>query len=284
MKNRNVVKQNTKLIHSKYKLNPSEMKFVLCALAQIKMEDTDFNLYSIDINILEQKMQAEQNETRLKSFAKKLMSKPFEVQTERGWAVFNWFSKLEYIRGEKRFEVRIDDHLKPYLLELKANFTQVNLKYILPLDSQYSIRIYQLLKDREKLTRWLVSVDELQEILQVPKSMKRYDNFKRKVLQVAEKELIENCDIFFEIEEIKSGRKVTEILFRIKNNKPFLEEKSPKLFDLDSEYSDYIGKEVVTTNGVQTIKLITPYKDFFSVDFEDGGNAKIKSLKDLTYE
>jgi len=258
------------------------MKFVLCALAQIKMEDTDFNLYSVDINILEQKLQAEQNETRLKAFAKKLMSKPFEVQTERGWAVFNWFSKLEYIRGEKRFEIRIDDHLKPYLLELKANFTQVNLKYILPLDSQYSIRIYQLLKDREKLTRWLVPVDELQDILQVPKSLLRYSQFKQKILQVAERELIENCDIFFEMEEIKSGRKVTEILFRIKNNKPFLEAKAPKLFEDNlGVFDDYIGEKLITKTGIKKIAVVTKFSDYLSISFDDGSEAKVDNIANL---
>lgn len=75
----------------------------------------------------------------------------------------------------------------PYLLELKERFVQYNLGYILPLSSNYSIRLYQLLKEYEKLTRRTFTVKELQDLLQVPPSLKRYDNFKRKVLQIAEK-------------------------------------------------------------------------------------------------
>ncbi|WP_164071269.1 replication initiation protein, partial [Aliarcobacter cryaerophilus] len=48
---------------------------------------------------------------------------------------------------------------------------------------------------------------------------KRYDNFKRKVLNIAEKELIQHTDIFFEYEEIKTGKKVTGISFRILINR-----------------------------------------------------------------
>ncbi len=237
MKNRNIVKQNFKLINAKYKLNTSEIKFIMTAIAQIDANDKEFQEYEIKVSELEQKLQAEQNETRLKQFVKRIMSKPLEVPTDDGWAVFNWFTKVQYIRQEARFIVRIDKDLKPYLLELKNRFVKYNLKYILPLQSSYSIRIYQLLKEYEKLTKRTFTVQELQELLQVPKSLKRYDNFKRKVLKVAEKELIEHSDIFFEFEEIKQGRRVNEILFRIKPNKENIQEKKDYL----SSKQDFIS-------------------------------------------
>jgi plasmid replication initiation protein len=138
------------------------------------------------------------------------------------------------------------------------------------------------LKDREKLTRWLVPVDELQDILQVPKSLLRYSQFKQKILQVAERELIENCDIFFEMEEIKSGRKVTEILFRIKNNKPFLEEKAPKLFEDNlGVFDDYIGEKLITKTGIKKIAVVTKFSDYLSISFDDGSEAKVDNIANL---
>jgi len=244
MKNRNIVKQNYQLVNAKYKLNTSEIKFIMTAIAQINMDDDELKGYEIKVSELEDKLQVEQNETRLKQFAKKLMSKPLEVPTEDGWAIYNWFSKIEYVRGQAKFRVNIHKDLKPYLLDLKKRFVKYNLKYILPLTSNYSIRIYQLLKEYEKLTKRTFTVKELQELLQVPKSLKIYANFKNKVLKVAEKELLENCDIYFEFEEIKEGRRVNEILFRIKKNK-WLNEDQQTLIgtEIDENLKQYIDKK-----------------------------------------
>ena len=192
MKKRNIVKQDYHLVNARYKLNTSELKFILTVLTQVDADDKEFTEYEIKVSELEKKLQAEQNETRLKQFAKKILSKPLEVPTADGWIVFNWFSDIEYIRGQAKFKVSISEKLKPYLLELKKRFVTYNLKYILPLSSNYSIRLYQLFKEYEKLTKRTFTVEELQELLQVPKSLKRYSQFKQKVLQIAEKELIEN--------------------------------------------------------------------------------------------
>lgn len=285
MNNRNIVKQDYHLVNAKYKLNTNEIKFIMTVLAQIDSDDLEFKEYEIKVSDLETRLQSKQNETHLKQFAKKILSKPLEVPTNDGWIVFNWFSKIQYVRGHSKFIVRIDKDLKPYLLELKERFVKYNLSYILPLTSNYSIRIYQLLKEYEKLTRRTFTVLELQELLQVPKSLTRYDNFKRKVLQVAEKELIENCDIFFEFEEIKEGRKIIELLFRIKPNfKPIYSTKQPSLFVPDSsKYEEYIGKNFNTPDGVKIITLVTPFDDFLKVEFHDNSYAQISLSTFLTY-
>lgn len=270
MKNRNIVKQDYKLVNAKYKLNTSEIKFIMTVLAQINMNDEEFNTYEIKISELEEKLQAEQNETRLKQFAKQLMSKPLEVPTDTGWIVFNWFSKIQYIRGQSKFIVRIDGDLKPYLLDLKKRFVQYNLRYILPLTSNYSIRIYQLLKEYEKATKRTFTVDELMDILQVPTSYKIYNRFKEKVLQVAEKELIAHCDIFFEYEEIKEGKRVNEILFRIKKNHWLQEEAKDnqgtfKETLIDEELMQYIGKTIYQNGYDWKIVSISKNKNLYSI-------------------
>jgi len=248
MTNQTTIRQDYQLVNSKYKLNTSEMKFIISSLSQIKKDDKEFCTYEIKVSELEQKLQSEQNSTRLKQFAKKLMSKPLEVPTDNGgWIIFSWFSKIQYVPEERKFIVRFDEDLKPYLLDLQKRFVHYNLKYILPLTSNYSIRIYQLLKEYEKLKIRYIDVAELQELLQVPKSYKRYDNFKNKILKVAEKELKEHTDIFFTFEEEKEGKKVTRLVFRIhKNNgvKVVKVKSNDRLIapKVSEDYSYYYGK------------------------------------------
>ena len=287
MKKRNIVKQDYKLINAKYKLNTSEIKFIMAVIAQINMNDKSLEEYEIKVSELEEKLQTEQNETRLKQFAKKLLSKPFEIQTNTGWIVLNWFSKIEYIRGQSKFKVRIDKALRPYLLDLKERFVKYNLKYILPLTSNYSIRLYQLLKEYEKLTRRTFTLQELQELLQVPKSYtKKYNDFKKKVLKVAERELIEHCDIFFEFEEIKKGRKVNEILFRIKKNISNIQKTTTQkaLFDVpDNEYSRFNGRTLTTSQGTKTVLEVIREEQGFKINYLDGSFSKLALESELLF-
>lgn len=271
MKNRNVVRQDYQLVNAKYKLSTTEIKFVLLSLTQIQKEDESLQEYEIKVSDIEERTGSEQNETRLKQFAKKMMSKPLEVPTDDGWIIANWFADVEYIRGQAKFKVSFSNKLKPYLLDLKKRFVHYNLKYILPLTSSYSVRIYQMLKEYEKLKIRYIKADELMELLQVPNSYKIYNRFKEKVLQVAEKELAEHCDICFTIEEEKEGKRVDRLIFRIYPNK---QDKQGGLFDdeLSNDLKPYIGKKIYLNGYDWIIKSISKNDNkinIFCVEVDD---------------
>jgi len=219
--NRQVVKQSNSISTAKYKLTATEVKFIALAVAQISREDTNFNTYSIKVSDIEEFTHAKQDKDKLiKKFAFNLLSKPFQVATNTGWIVFNWFSSIEYKRGEARIECRVDDKLKPYLLELQGHFTKYQLGNIAQMRSVYAIRIYQMLNqyDVKLRGRFITDLQALQEQLQVPKSLKLYNQFKEKVVNVAVKEINEKTDIeikFYEDKKIR--KKVISIGFEIRN-------------------------------------------------------------------
>ena len=287
MKKSMTVSQNFALVNAKYKLNTSEIKFILTAITQLDSKtDTVLQEYEIKVSELEERLKSEQNETRLKQFAKKLMSKPLEVPTDDGWIVANWFSDIEYIRGQAKFKVRFSEKLKPYLLELKERFVAYNLKNILPLTSTYSVRIYQLLKEYEKLKIRYFDVEELQDILQVPKSYKvKYNDFKRKVLKVAERELLEHTDIYFTYEEEKEGRKVARLVFRIYPNTHKAEAEKARLFDAQApkDYTNLYGMNCKIKGKIcEHLLVITPLADnSINCSFRSGENYHFKSVKEL---
>ena len=280
------VSQDFPLVNAKYKLNTSEMKFILCAMTQLDSKNDEMlKEYEIKVSELEQKLQTKQNETHLKQFAKKLMSKPLEVPTEDGWIVANWFSDIEYIRGQAKFKVRFSEKIKPYLLQLKERFVAYNLKYILPLTSTYSVRIYQLLKEYEKLTKRYFDVEELMEVLQVPKSYRNYADFKRKVLQVAERELLEHTDIYFDMDEEKTGRKVTRLIFRIHKNTHKAEAEEARRIDAKTpkDYSNLYGMNCKIKGEIcEHLLLVTELADgSINCAFRSGETYHFKSVKEL---
>jgi len=126
-------------------------------------------------------------------------------------------SSAEYHKDGK-IELEFSPKLKPYLLQLKENFTKYQLENVLSLSSFYAIRIYELCKQYETIKERTIEIKELKEILDIKaKSYSIYNRFKTKVLDIAEREINEKTDINISVEEIKTGRKVTSIKFIIKS-------------------------------------------------------------------
>lgn len=213
---RNKIDKHYQLITARYKLSVVEQKLVLSIISLIRPTDSDFMNYQIPISQFEF-LADNNNHQRLKKYCKEIMSKPLEVNDNGEWVLFNWFSHIRY--RKEMLECSVSPELKPYLLKLQENFKSYDLKYILEMQSEYSIRIYELLKKSEKMGYLEISLEELQDLLQVPDSFKRYDNFKRKVLQPTSIEIAKYTDIYFEFQEIKPSRKVEKIKFIIFKNK-----------------------------------------------------------------
>ncbi|MGT0049010.1 replication initiation protein, partial [Helicobacter pylori] len=127
------------------------------------------------------------------------------------------FKKIQYFKRKAVICYQLNDCLKPYLLGLRKNFTQIPLQHILPIRSGYAIRIYQILlselkQNRNEVTMTLI---ELQDILCVPKSFYAWIDFKRNVLEPSLKEINATTDIVASYRTKKQRQKITEIVFEI---------------------------------------------------------------------
>ena len=202
-----VVKEN-QLINARYKLTPVELKIVLYAVAHIDKDDMDFWKYTLKLSELD----IEHKE--LKRAARSLVGKVFEIKEPDGWLMISWFSSIRYNGKNGTIELQFDPNLKPYLLQLKANFTAYNLRSVLPMRSSYSIRLYELLKQYEKIGHRTFNVDDLRDTLQVPASY-TWKDLKRRIIEKAVEDINAYADIIIEYEPIKTGRAYTAVSFRI---------------------------------------------------------------------
>ena len=216
---RNYSRQSHVIINARYALTRAEIDLVLMLITAIKKEDEDFKDYEFTIQELNRKSGRLWQSKQLYDNVKSLMSKPIELPTDnpkKRWAVVNWFSYFEYEDGVIR--CRFDKKLKPYLLEIKSRFVISDIRHMLPMKSSYSKRMYLLLKEYAKIGHRTWKVEELQAILKVPKSLLRYDNFKRQVLKKAEADINKFTDLEVKLKERKRGRKVAKITFEIRKN------------------------------------------------------------------
>lgn len=219
-KGRGVVLKANALIEASYRLTVSEQKIVMALASLVQPEDENFKEYSFTIKdfmaLIGIKNKSKYREVQ--ETTKKLMQKVFEFRQGNVLTQVAWLAGAQYHEGEGRVDLCFAPWLKPFLLELKSHFTKYKLENVIQLNSSYSVRIYELLKQYETIGTRFFKVDELRYILYVEDLYPLYANFKSKVLLVAQKELAEKTDICFTFEEVKTGRKVTGLKFFIKKN------------------------------------------------------------------
>lgn len=225
------------LVNSKYKLTVTQSRIIFSIISLINEKDTEFKTYRIPVSEFDwlvDPSKKKKNNTYLRTQFREILKKTLDIPTENGWLLANWFADVEYNSKEGYVEVSFSQKLKPYLLELTRNYTPMYLTQVMKLTSEYSIRIYELCKKWHRAGGFTLSLDELHEMFQIPKSYKIYNNFKQKVLDVAVKEIngkneydmTGGTDIFISFTEIKIGRKVTDIKFTIESKKKAVTKKS----------------------------------------------------------
>ncbi len=216
---RNYTRQQSVIINARYALTPNEIDIVLVLLTAIHKEDKDFKTYEFTMTELESRTGRQWNSTQLKATIKGLMSKPLELPNDSrlGWEIVNWFSYFSY-SGDGLISCRFEKALKPYLIDIQGRMILGDVRHLLPMKSSYSKRVYLLLKEYKNFGVRKFDIEELMDILKVPKSLLRYSQFKQKVLDRAEQDINKYTDLKVSFDEKKVRRKVTEITFHIKKN------------------------------------------------------------------
>lgn len=220
----NIITKSNLLIDSNYRLSTLESKLVATLFSNVQPTDQDFNTYVFPIKefteFLELKGKSKYKDLRM--ITKNLMETVFEINIEDDIHQVSWLSYAKYNDRKGTITLRFDPFWKPYILHLKKNFTSYKLGNIKNLNSSYSIRLYELLKQRQGLKKRIFSLQELREKLGVEDGLyPKYANFKQRVLLTAQKELREESDIYFDFVEIKKGRAVAKIEFFIHHNSYF---------------------------------------------------------------
>lgn len=225
------------LIEANYKLGVVEQKIILCLASNIQPTDSDFKTYNLPIKEFNKLLglKGSPKYTELRQITKEMMQKVFEVRINKKVIQVAWLSYVAYNESEGTIDIRFDPFLRPYLLELKKNFTSYKLENVVKLKSTYAIRIYELLKQYEKIQERTFLVTDLRKMLGSEEVYPAYGNFKQRVLVPAQKELKKKTDISFEIEEIKVGRRVDKVKFIIISGQKKSVPKQLDLFEGDLE-------------------------------------------------
>ncbi len=228
----NLVWQDNKLIEAFYSLGLNEQKFVLAIISKICPTHGDFHPYKMTAPEFQKLLKLKQISTAyrdMKKISKSVLKQPITIDESDGPLQCNFFSSCKYYEKKGYADVTYDPKLKPYLIQVKKNFTAYSLGYILELTSVYSIRLYQLLKQFQKAGVRSVPLKLLRKLIGLkPGKYKRYNHFKQKILEFALHEINLHTDIKFTYEEIKEINKVVEIIFTISKNEKNIKKRQKK--------------------------------------------------------
>lgn len=220
MKNNIIKKSNEMIFNSKYNISETSINFINYLIAKIKVEDTDFEEYIMPYTEIRKMsgITGGNNKEVGKKLAFELMSKPFTINE----CAYNWLSKADFSNNEY-LKVRIDRDLKPYLLQLKKNFTKINLENFISLNSKYTKRLYEIAISRHNLTKYKecsieLNIDDIRTNWEIPKSYV-YKNIKD-LFEKAKEDINSKTEIEIDFKPIQAirGKRIEKMVITIKPN------------------------------------------------------------------
>lgn len=237
-----VVKSNDLIQKSRFSLSLLQQRILLYLISQITPVDDDFKLYEFSIAEFCKVCGISYNGrsyNEIKAIIKEIADKSvwITLADEKTETLVRWIEK-PYINADDGYvRIKLDADMKPYLLQLRENFTQFELIYTLKMKSKYSIRLYELIKSihYNELKEYVrtYKVEEL-KILLDGTSYNTFKDFHQRVLKPAVEEINKYTDKIINYEQIKNGRKTIAIQFTIGSKEA--DDRLKIIHDIDKEF------------------------------------------------
>ena len=275
-----VYKQHNAITSGRYDFTACQLDILFMILSSLNEGQMTYTIRAKDIELLTGRSW---NYQQLKNSTKDIGSRMFEIETATSYKQLWLFQSVEYLTGQGAFEVMISEPAKPLFFELKNNFTHFQLKSVLGCTSSYAKRLYMLACQWRIVGKFPkpIPIIELKQMLGLvdKKGQEKYTEipaFRKKVLDIAKKQINEETDISFDYELIKRGRsfKYIQIYVDTSKNKPKQLEID---FKKDIEYQKNLRNVMAYGISEEQAKLILKdgYKKFEAF-IEDVNKRAIK--------
>jgi len=214
-----LVSKSKDLIEARFRLPVAEQRLIALLVAKIHPDDEDFKPYRFKIAAIARLFDTAAMEVRreVEKLTKSLLGRTLQIREPDGLLQINWMYMAKYHDDSDTVELKFGPELRPYLLQLQEKcFAQYRIENITQLQSRYSVRLYELLKQYEVAGNRKFYLHELREVLGLlDHEYKLFGDFKRRILDQAKKELPKKTDIQFSYKTAKKGHAVNRIYFKI---------------------------------------------------------------------
>lgn len=287
-----VVYKSNSLIEAAYKVTTIEQRILLYCISKINPINAKFGdhiqeIYIDDFLTKFPDMNSKNAYIQLKKGINKLGERWVKVKDlkDGDQITFRWIQAYKYSEGRGLATIMFSDLIRPYLINLKEQFTKYPLNNVSGLKHIYSIRLYELLCQFRTCRFRAIGVSELRTFLNLENKYPRFDSFKQRVITPALTELNSKSDLMIEYSEIKKGRNIELLHFSFKvKDRELKQVKQSKSKHKQKTFNDSLDIKVgmiligSVTNNEYTIKdnLIIfgadydrPMKDGLSIGVND---------------
>ena len=207
-----VIKSN-ELINMQTDLTLIQLKvFTKIIMSTVKNPNAEFYRYSIQELLKDFNITSKHHVALKKATA--WMIRAVILRTQNGEVQLPLFTKVSY--DSWIVDMYLHPDLKPYILDIKERYTKYFYQSMTGLNSMYSMRLYELLKQYEFRKNKNFQIEELKFLLGIgEEKYTKYTDFRKRVILSSQKELKEKTDISFEFEEIRERRRVVRVDFKI---------------------------------------------------------------------
>lgn len=219
-----LVVKDSALINASYRLDLVEQRLILLAIVEardqaIKSFDGDLCIhaetYIKQFGVTRQAAYISLKEACDSLFERQFSYKRMTPKNNVEIVKSRWVQRISYVENEARVALRFADDVIPFITQLEKQFTSYELSQVSNLTSTYSIRLYEL------LIAWRSTgetpVFELEEFRnKLGLNAEDYTvmgDFKKRVLDLAIKQINDHTDISAEYEQHKRGRTITGFSF-----------------------------------------------------------------------
>ncbi|MBR5494036.1 MAG: replication initiation protein RepM [Psychrobacter sp.] len=224
-----LVTKHNKLISASYSLGVPEQRIIFLAIVVAREQEKLIDargLLQIHASSYQEQFKVEKHSAykALKSAAKGLFDAHFEyddIHEQTGKDANNfirWVQKIRYINAAGMIELQFTDDVIPLITRLTEQYTEYDLKQVSELQSEYAIRLYELMMQWQSVGKTnQITIDNLRKKLGVkPEQYKQMCNFKTRVLDHAVKQINDYTDITVKYDQHKTGKTITAISFIFK--------------------------------------------------------------------
>jgi plasmid replication initiation protein len=156
----------------------------------------------------------------LRQAFKGLLKKPYEVfyKETNQYFISNLITAVTINKNSGLILVDLHPKMYTIITEIKRNYTSFETRAVLGLKSKYAKRLYLLAAQFKNTGVRYVNLDELKKQLALSDKYPKINDFKKRVLEPAIKEINAVTDLSVSYELSKAGRKFEDITLLIKLN------------------------------------------------------------------
>ena len=260
----------------RYKLSTHAQRLIYIIASNVTKDDELFPVMEIDIRTLIEHLGIDKDNNKYNivfDVFDEIGSNPLKIKNASGtkWNILPWFSQASFDSDDnKMVKIQFSKHQKKILLDLKENFSKINLNYFVKLPNDNATYLYPLIKshyDRNKSHKNIVifeiTIERLKEWTYADE-LKSYDS--KKTL-TANKDFLKGV---IGIKREKSGKWIyTKNKYKTKS-RGIVEKPAGALYEISKH-----------TELKVTARPIKRGRKFHSVEFTVVAKSKIRTSKNI---